>query len=107
MPLAHSMYRDLLLPGGTIRDKRVTDITAIRTSLVKIDNDLQNALAKSMRANFPGDVNVVVGAVRNYVDQDIEIHTFVAWVSESTAVDLVASVLLNGVVVQTINIVDC
>lgn len=104
MPLMHSMHRDLLLPGGTVYDKRVTDIGAIRTSLVKIDRDLKNALTKSMRANFPGDVNVVNGSVRNYVDQDINIHTFVAWVSESTAIDLIANVLVNGAVAQSITI---
>lgn len=96
MPLTVSANRGLLLPGGTTRDKRVTDIDAIRRSLITVDTDMQKALARSIRANFPGDVVPVVGTSRNYPPMNIEINEVTAWVSEATDVDLIANIFMNG-----------
>lgn len=104
MPLTVSANRGLLLPGGTTRDKRLTDIDAIRRSLITVDTDMQKALARSIRANFPGDVVPVVGTSRNYPPMNIEINEVTAWVSETTDVDLIANIFLNGESVMLVKI---
>ena len=94
---------NLPLPGAGIFNKRLADIQAVKSALVKLDTVVDGV--NYMQVNMPGNVSTIVGTARNYPKTAIVIKKLTAWVSENVPASLAVSLLKNGVPVGTVSIV--
>ncbi len=67
MPTSNSAHRGFQLPGCTTSDKRIQDITAVKSALVAIDADINNLLTSSVQsvAGRSGNVTLTTADIAN------------------------------------------